>query len=112
MARAFDPSRIRAVIFDADGVLIHGKTPQPGAIELLDWVRASGRRLFVLTNNSSTARGKYAARLRHMGFRISASEIITSGYLTARYFIECQRSRPWPQFAVRRPHIFVVGGEG
>jgi phosphoglycolate/pyridoxal phosphate phosphatase family enzyme len=112
MQTCFDPVRIRAVIFDADGVLIHGKTPHRGAIEVLDWVRESGRKLYVLTNNSSTARGQYAARMRRQGFHIHRSEIITSGYLTARYFVECQRTRPFPQFAVRTPHIFVVGGDG
>jgi phosphoglycolate/pyridoxal phosphate phosphatase family enzyme len=100
------------VIFDADGVLIHGKTPHPGAIELLDWIRGTGRRVFVLTNNSSTARSKYAARMCAMGFHLHRGEIITSGYLTARHFMECQRTRPFPQFAVRDPHIFVVGGDG
>lgn len=108
----FDPARIRTVIFDADGVLVHGRTAHPGASALLDWVRQSGRRVYVLTNNSSTARSRYAARLRRIGFHVHRSEIITSGYLTARYFLECQRTRPWPQFAIRRPHIFVVGGEG
>ncbi len=108
----FDARRIRTVIFDADGVLIHGKSPHPGASELLDWLREGGRRIFVLTNNSSTARGKYASRLRRMGLQIHRSEIITSGYLTARHFVECQRTRPFPQFAVRVPHIFVVGGDG
>src|SRR5262245_46083866 len=112
MAKSLEPTRIRAVIFDADGVLIHGKTPHPGAIDVVDWVRESGRRVYVLTNNSSTARGKYAARLRGMGFHIHRSEIITSGYLTARYFLECQRTRPFAQFAVKVPHIFVVGGTG
>ena len=112
MPTPFDPQQIRTVIFDADGVLIHGRTPHPGAVELLDWVRESGRKLYVLTNNSSTARSKYAARMRLMGFHLDRSEIITSGYLTARYFVECQRTRPFPQFAVPRPHIFVVGGEG
>jgi phosphoglycolate/pyridoxal phosphate phosphatase family enzyme len=112
MKRRLDPKLLRAVIFDADGVLIHGKTPHPGAIELVDWVRQSGRKVFVLTNNSSTARGKYAARLRRMGFHIRASEIITSGYLTARHFMDCQQRRPFPQFATRHPHIFVVGGPG
>ena len=112
MGSKLDPAKVRAVIFDADGVLIHGKTPHPGAIDLLDWVRKSGRRLYVLTNNSSKARSQYAARLRRMGFHIHRSEIITSGYLTARYFVQCQQTRPWPQFAVRLPHIFVVGGNG
>src|SRR2546425_549898 len=74
-----NPDLIRTVIFDADGVLIHGKTAHPGAAELLDWVRASGRRIYVLTNNSSTARSRYATRLRRIGFRVDASEIITSG---------------------------------
>ena len=112
MGLDFDPANIRAAIFDADGVLIHGKTPHRGAIGLLDWVRKSGRRVYVLTNNSSTARSKYAARMRRIGFHIHRSEIITSGYLTARYFVQCQRTRPWPQFAVQQPHIFVVGGDG
>ncbi len=47
-----------------------------------------------------------------MGFHIHRNEIITSGYLTALYFKECQRTQPWPQFAARVPHIFVVGGDG
>jgi phosphoglycolate/pyridoxal phosphate phosphatase family enzyme len=110
--KSIDPKRVRAVIFDADGVLIHGRTPHPGAIELLNWIRESGRKIYVLTNNSSTARGKYAVRLRRMGFQIDRSEIITSGYLTAMHFTDCQRTRPFPQFALQRPHIFVVGGDG
>ncbi len=112
MTVRLDASKIRTLIFDADGVLIHGKTPHPGAVDLVDWVRCSGRRLFVLTNNSSTARGKYAARLRRMGFHIHRSEIITSGYLTARYFQQCQSKPLFPQFRVREPHVFVVGGAG
>ena len=107
-----DPEKIRAVIFDADGVLIHGNTPHPGAIQVLDWVRGTGRKVFVLTNNSSTARSVFAAKWRRAGFHIDKSEIITSGYLTARYFAECQRTRSWPQFRAVRPHIFVVGGHG
>lgn len=110
--KPLDPARIKAVIFDADGVLIHGQTPHPGAIELIDCLRQSGRQIYVLTNNSANARKKVAARFRRMGFHIDGSEIITSGYLTARYFGECQKTRPFRQFSVRNPHIFVVGGSG
>ena len=112
MRKRLEPKKIRAVFLDADGVLVHGNTPHPGAIELLDWVRSTGRQLYVLTNNSSVARSVYAARWRRKGFHIQTCEIITSAYVTARYFARCLGNPPRAEFRVRCPHIFVVGGPG
>ena len=49
--------RVRGFVFDIDGTLVHrgadGRArPQPGAVEVLERVRATGRRLVLFTNGS------------------------------------------------------------
>ncbi len=109
---AFDPDGIRLVVLDADGVLVHGGKPHPGAAELLDWLRSTGRQLCVLTNNSSASRAAYVRRWRRIGFNISRCEVVNSAYLTALYVKSARRGCLWPQLCRRRLHIFVVGGPG
>lgn len=110
---SFDPEKIRAVVFDADGVLIHGATFHPAALSVWEWVKRSGRAVYLLTNNSTTSRARYARRWQKRGFPISRKEIVSSGYLAALYLRRATTERSWPVFAeVERPHFFIVGGTG
>ena len=101
----FDPRRIKVVVFDADGVLVHGSTLHPSGLQSWQWVKQSGRRTFLLTNNSMRSRSAYARRWQRRGFPLRRTEIVTSGYLAALYL----RRQIQPH---ETPHIFVVGGPG
>ena len=75
--RRMTPSRrIEAVVFDVDGTLLHthdpnsvrGATAIPGAVEAVERVRASGRRVLFFTNGTGSPPADYAADLRTVGF--------------------------------------------
>ncbi|KAB1251888.1 Glycerol-3-phosphate phosphatase [Camelus dromedarius] len=57
---------VDTVLFDCDGVLWRGETAVPGAPEALTALRARGKRLGFITNNSSKTREAYAEKLRRL----------------------------------------------
>jgi len=75
----------RAVVCDLDGTLTLGEKRLPGAVEFLERVLASGRRLFYFTNNSSRSRKTYLERLRHFGFPAADEHLITSTDCAIQY---------------------------
>ncbi len=109
----FDPDRIRVVVFDADGVLVHGATFHPAALNTWHWVKSTGRTTYLLTNNSTTSRARYARRWQRRGFPIKRSEIVSSGYLAALLLRRVVDERAWPVLqSVDVPHFYIVGGTG
>jgi HAD superfamily hydrolase (TIGR01450 family) len=73
---------VRAFMFDIDGTLVHRGTdgrgrPQPGAVEVLDRIRASGRRLVLFTNGSHVPSARIAQGLREDGLPVSDEELLT-----------------------------------
>jgi HAD superfamily hydrolase (TIGR01450 family) len=73
---------VRGFMFDVDGTLAHrdrtGKAlPQPGALEVLERIRASGRKLVLFTNASHIPSARVAAGLRRDGFPVSDEELLT-----------------------------------
>jgi HAD superfamily hydrolase (TIGR01450 family) len=74
--------RAQAFMFDIDGTLLHrgpdGRgAPQPGAVEVLERIRASGRRLVLFTNASHVPSPKIAEGLRHDGLAVTDDELLT-----------------------------------
>jgi HAD superfamily hydrolase (TIGR01450 family) len=72
----------RAFMFDIDGTLLHrgpdGRGhPQPGAVEALQRIRASGRRLVLFTNGSHVPSPRIAQGLRDDGLHVSDDEVLT-----------------------------------
>jgi 5'-nucleotidase len=72
----------RAFMFDVDGTLLHRAPdgtghPQPGAVEMLSRIRASGRRLVLFTNASHVPSPGVAAGLRRDGLPVSDEEMLT-----------------------------------
>ncbi|MGH2914617.1 MAG: HAD-IIA family hydrolase [Solirubrobacteraceae bacterium] len=72
----------RAFMFDIDGTLVHrdhdGRgAPQPGALEVLERIRASGRRLVLFTNASHVPSATVAAGLRADGLHVTDEELLT-----------------------------------
>ena len=75
----------RCFLLDMDGTIFLGERLLPGARRLLQLLRRRGMQYLFLTNNSSSHRGRYAAKLRRLGLDVSEDEIFTSGEATARY---------------------------
>ncbi len=69
---------VRAVIFDADGVLVAPGTALPGVAEALGRLDARGIPYRVATNVSASHRETVAARFAGLGLTIPAERIVTS----------------------------------
>lgn len=77
-----DLDRAGGFVFDVDGTLVHrgqdGRArPQPGAVEVLDRIRASGRPLVLFTNGSHVPSPAIAQGLREDGLPIADVEMLT-----------------------------------
>jgi HAD superfamily hydrolase (TIGR01450 family) len=73
---------VRGFVFDVDGTLAHrgpdGRAhPQPGAVEVLERIRASGRPLAVFTNGSHVTSETMARALREDGIPVQDHEMLT-----------------------------------
>ena len=73
---------VRGFMFDVDGTLAHrgpdGRArPQPGAVEVLERIRASGRSLVVFTNGSHVTSEAMAGALREDGIPVQDGEMLT-----------------------------------
>ena len=71
-----------AFMFDIDGTLLHrgpdGRGhPQPGAVDVLQRIRASGRKLVLFTNGSHVPSPTIAEGLRNDGLHVSDDEVLT-----------------------------------
>jgi HAD superfamily hydrolase (TIGR01450 family) len=95
---------IRVFLFDLDGVLSVGKeNPRYlGGREVVAKIRSSGRKVAVLTNDSTHTRREIHNNLLSLGFNFDYEEILTSSYLTATYLTQ--------RFGKAR--FFLVGEKG
>jgi HAD superfamily hydrolase (TIGR01458 family) len=116
---------IRSVLFDIDGTLIARGEPLLGAIAAVDWVRAQGLGLRLLTNITSRGPSEIAQELRRNGFRVADNEVQTATgacveYLRARGSIRCHLIVPPKVKSLfrgiaeddHRPDVVVIGDIG
>ena len=77
-------------LFDLDGVFYKGKESRVkvGGTEAVEALRRSGRRLFILTNNSTDTVATVHTRLIDFDIPVKEEEVLTSGLLTAQYLQE------------------------
>ena len=73
---------VRGFVFDIDGTLVHrgpdGRgRPAPGAVEVLERIRASGRPLVLFTNGSHVAAEEIARGLTEDGIPVADHEVMT-----------------------------------
>src|SRR3954452_3889318 len=72
---------VRGFVFDVDGTLVRrfpdGVRPLPGAVEVLDAIRDSGRPLAIFTNGSHLPPEELARELRADGLPIADEEMVT-----------------------------------
>ena len=72
---------VRGFVFDVDGTLVHRAgaevRPLPGAKDVLDAIRASGRPFALFTNGSHMPPAAFARELREAGLRIDDDQVLT-----------------------------------
>jgi HAD superfamily hydrolase (TIGR01450 family) len=91
-------------MFDVDGTLAHrgpnGRAvAQPGALEVLERIRASGRRLVLFTNGSHVPSSAFAQTLRDDGIPIADDEMLTPTDSATSYLLRYHREEPVQLFA-------------
>ena len=94
---------VRGFVFDVDGTLVHRAGAvvhvQPGALEVLAKIRASGRPLALFTNGSEEAPESYAAGLRAAGLEVADRELLTPLRSVQSYLQMRQVAGPLQMFA-------------
>ncbi len=74
-------------IFDMDGTIYLGEKVFPYAVDFINNLRKSGKKVLFFTNNASRSTETYVTRLEKMGFSPSFDEIMTSGDVTAEFLV-------------------------
>ena len=107
---------VRGFVFDVDGTLAHrgddGRAhPQPGAVEVLERIRASGRPLVLFTNGSHVPSEAMARGLREDGLPIHDDEVLTPVDSAITYIRRRYPDRPALLFAqdVIRARMVAAG---
>ena len=72
-------------LLDLDGTVYLSDTPIPGVKEALQGLRAMGKRLVYLTNNSSRTREEYVEKLTRLGLFGAEDDVYTSAHAAATY---------------------------
>jgi glycerol 3-phosphatase-2 len=72
-----------AILLDLDGVLYRWPEPIPGSSEAVERLRAAGKGVAFVTNNSSRTPEQVVERLASVGVRAEPGEIVTSALATA-----------------------------
>jgi hypothetical protein len=96
--------RVNTFVFDCDGVIWRGEAVIDGVPETLDMLRARGKRLIFLTNNSTKSREGYRAKFESLGIDVRAEEIFASSFAAAAYL----SSRSFPS----DKKVYIVGHAG
>ena len=79
---------IKLYLFDMDGTLYLGDRLYDFTIELLDTLKATGRKYLFMTNNSSKSVEDYIVKLGELGIPAEREDFITSSQATAYYLKE------------------------
>jgi len=94
----FDPDRITTVLCDLDGVIWLAHRPIAGSVEAVAALRAGGRRVVFVTNNSAATERRNVDSLASIG--VPATGDVVSSAMAAASLVE------------RGERVLVVGGDG
>lgn len=85
--KPLDLTKKRVFLFDMDGVFYKGKENpvKIGGSEVVRRLRQTGRKVYVLTNNSTDTVDRILGNFTRFGLPIRREEILTSSLLTADY---------------------------
>jgi 5'-nucleotidase len=125
-ARALDDARglddvpalddVRGFMFDLDGTLVHrgsdGRAhPAPGAVEVLERIRASRRPIVAFTNGSHVSAAAIARGLREDGVPIADEEMLTPVESAITFLRRHHRDRPVLLFGTPAIHERLSGAQ-
>lgn len=90
---------VHGFVFDIDGSLVHRgadfrSEPLPGAVEVLEAIRASGRPLVLFTNGSHLTPEEFAAGLTEDGLPVGDREVLTPVCCALSYLGENHPGQP------------------
>ena len=90
---------VKGFVFDVDGSLVHRSAdfrsePLPGAVAVIEAIRASGRPLVLFTNGSHLDPETFAAELRDDGLPVRDDELLTPVVSTISYLRHHLTDRP------------------
>lgn len=95
---------VKGFVFDIDGSLVHRvvihrgtdfrSEPLPGAVEVLEAIRRSGRHLVLFTNGSHLDPESFAAALREDGLPVADEELLTPVVSATSYLAQHHPGRP------------------
>lgn len=92
--KATDLKDIKCFVMDMDGTIYLGTSVIDGAKEMIDTVRAQGKRVYFFTNNSSRSPMGYVKKLTDLGFKdVKREDIMTSGDVMISY-LKKQKKNP------------------
>lgn len=78
-------ANIDAFIFDIDGVLYTGTGPIAGAAQAIASLKAAGKQVRYLTNNSAKTPAAVVATFKSMGIAAEVHEVTNSAMVAAEY---------------------------
>ena len=73
-------SELTAVVFDIDGVLLHGPHPANGSLETIEWLHGAGLPFALLTNDGCHSPAEKAGFLKASGIPVTADDIVSCGH--------------------------------
>ena len=76
---------IEGFLFDLDGTIYLSNRLIPGADEVIERIRRSGKKLVFLSNNPTRTRELYVEKLTALGIPASVDDVINSSYVMAQY---------------------------
>jgi len=97
-------SKTDVFIFDCDGVIWKGDSIIPGVPNVLDKLRALGKKIFFVTNNSTKSRKGYLKKFTSLGLNVEPEEIFSSSFAAAAYL----EQNPLPA----GKKAYIIGQEG
>ena len=106
---------VRGFVFDVDGTLVRrfpdGVHPLPGAVEVLEAIRASGRPLAIFSNGSHMPPEQFARELRADGLPVADEEMVTPVRSALSYLRRRHAGAPVMLFAQPSVHeVFAHEG--
>ncbi len=81
-------SEIRLFLFDMDGTIYRGNELFDFTVELLERIKAHGKKYMFMTNNSSKSVNDYIEKLERLGIKAEKDDFITSAQATAIYLLK------------------------
>jgi len=97
--------KVDVFIFDCDGVIWRGDSVIEGIPQVLEKLRAAGKKMFFVTNNSTKSRAGYKKKFDSLGLNVPAEEIFSSSFAAAAYLEQTK-------FKETGKKVYVIGEVG